>query len=193
MRIGKVVTRQGDGGRTQLVGGAVVDKHHIRIDAVGTVDELNAFVGSARLHVDGDIAGVLGDVQQDLFDVGADLATPEADRHPSMHRVGEPDLQRLEGWIEAWNENLPPLRDFVLPGGSAALAALHVARTVCRRAERLVSALRAADPSVDVGTLRYLNRLSDLLFVAARVRAARDGDVETIWLRDRVRTPSPPG
>jgi cob(I)alamin adenosyltransferase len=193
MRISRVVTRQGDGGRTQLVGGTTVDKHDPRIEAVGAVDELNAFVGAALAKLGDDMRAVLGDVQQDLFDVGADLATREADRHPAMHRVGADELERLEGWIDVWNASLPPLTDFVLPGGSPALAALHVARTVCRRAERRVSALQFADTTVDRGVLRYLNRLSDLLFVAARRHAALHGEPETIWRRDRVRSPSPRG
>ncbi len=198
MRINRVVTRQGDGGTTQLVGGAVVSKDDIRVEAYGSVDELNAQVGLARALIGRadavaiELDDALGAIQQDLFDVGADLATPAADRHPSMRQVSDEDVLRLETVVDRWNANLPPLRDFVLPGGSPPLAALHVARTVCRRAERRTVTLIRAVPDVDSAAIRYLNRLSDLLFVAGRWFANARGEVEPIWIRDRFKTLSPP-
>lgn len=189
MRITRVYTKVGDGGTTRLVGGAEVSKDDLRIEAYGTVDELNAVLGLARtfnqastaLAARDEVDRVLAAVQNDLFNVGADLATPAADRWPTMYRVDEPDVVKLEGWIDRLNDELPPLREFILPGGGPVGASLHQARTVCRRAERRVVTLLRADEEVGYGVLRYLNRLSDLLFVLGRWAARAHGEPEYLW------------
>lgn len=190
MRITRVYTRVGDRGTTRLVGGGEVAKDHPRIEAYGTVDELNAVIGILRHHNRGDaewaraIDARLERVQHDLFDVGSDLATPADTRWPGMRRVGDEEVTRLEGWIDAWNDALPPLKEFILPGGGLVGTHAHLARTVCRRAERRVAALVAAEPDVGEGCLRYLNRLSDWLFVLGRWAALQAGEPETYWRRD---------
>lgn len=189
MRITRVYTRAGDGGRTRLVGGAEVDKDDPRIDAYGTVDELNAIVGLARTfnqRSGGDAAVVariedeLDLVQNDLFTVGTDLATRPGDRWAGMVRPTDEDCTRLETWIDAMNEDLPPLKEFILPGGGPIGAFLHQARTVCRRAERAVVHLARAEGDVE-GSLRYLNRLSDYLFVLGRWAARAHQEPEHQW------------
>jgi cob(I)alamin adenosyltransferase len=185
--LNKIYTRTGDAGTTALGTGERVPKHSARIAAYGTVDETNASIGVARLHVrdeHADVDAMLGRIQNDLFDVGADLTMPErgAKRARERLRVSEVQVKRLEDEIDAMNGELSPLRSFVLPGGSPAAAALHVARTVCRRAERAMVEL-AAQPGEDVAApaLRYINRLSDHLFVASRyVNARGKGDV--LWV-----------
>lgn len=184
--LNRIYTRAGDGGRTQLVGGERRKKHDLRIESYGTVDELNAAIGIARLHTGGDaeLDAVLARIQNDLFDLGADLATPprEASKPREDLRVLASQVDRLEGEIDAMNEGLEPLRSFVLPGGTPAAANLHLARTVCRRAERLVVALaEKPEETVAPELIRYLNRLSDLLFVAAR--HANDGGArDVLWV-----------
>jgi cob(I)alamin adenosyltransferase len=173
--LNKIYTRTGDAGTTALGTGERVPKHAPRIAAYGTVDETNAAVGMARVHTAGThpvLDAMLGRIQNDLFDVGADLCAPERDGAPSERarlRVSEAQTARLEAEIDTMNAELTPLRSFVLPGGSAAAAALHVARTVCRRAERAMVEL-AGMPGEHVSphALTYVNRLSDLLFVASR-------------------------
>jgi cob(I)alamin adenosyltransferase len=189
MRITKVYTRTGDAGTSQLVGGEARSKADPRIEAYGTVDELNSVLGVVRAigvptlpeAARSDLDAILGEIQDDLFNVGTDLATPEATRWDGMYRVGDPDVERLEGWIDRLNEALPPLTEFVLPGGGPAGALLHQARTVCRRAERRVVPVLAEQPDLTAGPLRYLNRLSDLLFVMARSAAAAAALPETTW------------
>ncbi|MBI5849606.1 MAG: cob(I)yrinic acid a,c-diamide adenosyltransferase [Planctomycetes bacterium] len=198
MRITRVYTRTGDKGTTRLVGGHEVRKDDLRIEAYGTVDELNAVLGLVRafgktaapsaVAIDAvrareSLDGVLRVVQNDLFDVGADLATRPADRWAGMHQVGPSDVTRLEEWCDRFNAELEPLKDFVLPGGGAVGAFLHQARTVCRRAERRVVSLCAAEPETGEGCVVYLNRLSDLLFVLARWIAKASGESETLWTR----------
>jgi cob(I)alamin adenosyltransferase len=182
--LNRIYTRTGDGGETALVDGSRVPKNAPRVAAYGTVDELNATLGLARLHGAGAIAEGIARVQNDLFDLGADLATPgyendaAAKRQPL--RIVAPQVERLEREIDAMNDDLAPLRSFVLPGGSALAAHLHLARTVCRRAERLTVTL-AGTETVNPETVRYLNRLSDWLFVAARV--ANDlGTGDILWV-----------
>jgi cob(I)alamin adenosyltransferase len=173
--LNKIYTRTGDAGATALGTGERVPKHAPRIAAYGSVDETNASIGVARLHLSEAHAAVdamLGRVQNDLFDLGADLCAPEragAQASRERLRVSEAQVKRLEDEIDGMNAELLPLRSFVLPGGTPAAAALHVARTVCRRAERAMVEL-AADPSepVSAPALKYINRLSDLLFVASR-------------------------
>jgi cob(I)alamin adenosyltransferase len=180
--LNRIYTRTGDKGTTGLATGERRPKHDLRIEAYGTVDETNAAVGVARLHaaIDEGIDAMLARIQNDLFDLGADLAAPEGDK-PSPRerlRVVDAQVERLEREIDQLNEGLAPLRSFVLPGGAPAAAALHVARTVCRRAERLVVALgEKPGETISPAALKYLNRLSDFLFVAARHmndRGARD-------------------
>jgi cob(I)alamin adenosyltransferase len=191
LRITRVYTRAGDDGTTGLVGGRRVPKDDPRIEAYGTVDELNAVVGLARTfnrrgrgpeREIAEIDGILRAVQNDLFEVGADLATRAADRWEGMRRLGDDDVRRLEEWCDRLNADQPPLEEFILPGGGPVGAFLHQARTVCRRAERCVVTLVATE-EVGSGCLRYLNRLSDLLFVLGRWAARAHGEPEHQWER----------
>jgi cob(I)alamin adenosyltransferase len=177
----RIYTRGGDAGQTSLVGGRRVPKHDLRVEAYGTVDEANAVIGLVRLQTDGEADAMLSRIQNDLFDLGADLATPEeqAPKYPPL-RVTAAQVERLEHEIDAMNAVLAPLNSFVLPGGSAAAAHLHHARTVVRRAERLVTALMAAEP-VNPEALKYANRLSDHLFVMAR-HLNGDGRDDVLWV-----------
>ncbi|MDQ7013996.1 MAG: cob(I)yrinic acid a,c-diamide adenosyltransferase [Planctomycetota bacterium] len=164
-------TRTGDSGTTGLGSGERVGKSHIRVEAYGGVDETNAAVGVAILYADGEMRGLLESIQHDLFDVGADLCTPikEGEDAESVLRVTGGQVDRLEEAIDAWNKDLGALTSFVLPGGTAVACQLHVARTVCRRAERGVAGLIEVEPERTSGlTMKYLNRLSDLLFVLGR-------------------------
>ncbi len=183
-RITRVYTRGGDKGETSLVGGQRVRKDDLRIDCYGAVDELNAVVGLARAEV-GDMAdldGILERVQNELFDLGSLLATLPQDQSDAMPRLGDAHVQRLEAEMDA--VKLPALRNFVLPGGSRLNATLHLARTVCRRAERLCVALHArGDCGAD--EVRYLNRLSDAFFVWSRWAAKELGHDEVLWTAGR--------
>ncbi|MCB1339440.1 MAG: cob(I)yrinic acid a,c-diamide adenosyltransferase [Maritimibacter sp.] len=181
--LNKIYTRTGDGGETALSDGTRVAKHSLRVAAYGTVDETNATVGLARLHADGETDARLAMIQNDLFDLGADLSNPRTDdaaaEYPPLRMV-DAQVDRLEREIDAMNAALEPLRSFVLPGGSALAAQLHLVRTVSRRAERLAVELAAAEP-VNPAAIRYLNRLSDWAFVAARV-ANDDGRADVLWV-----------
>ncbi|HVN01131.1 MAG TPA: cob(I)yrinic acid a,c-diamide adenosyltransferase [Caulobacteraceae bacterium] len=181
--LNKIYTRTGDAGMTRLASGAPVSKADLRVEAYGGVDETNAAIGVARLAArdDATLDVILARVQNDLFDLGADLATPPSDHDHEQPRlrIVESQVERLEAEIDQLNAPMAPLTSFVLPGGSAAAAALHVARTVCRRAERTCVALAGREP-VSAAGLKYLNRLSDLLFVAAR-RANDDGRADVLW------------
>jgi cob(I)alamin adenosyltransferase len=177
--LSRIYTKSGDAGETGLGDGTRVLKSSARVTAYGEVDELNAVLGLAAGLPDAD-RPLLRSIQNDLFDVGADLCVPpSADEKPSALRVTAGQAERLEREIDARNERLEPLRSFVLPGGTAAAAWLHLARTVCRRAERAVVALMQSEP-VSPNVLVYLNRLSDLLFVLARV-ANEDGKGDVLW------------
>jgi cob(I)alamin adenosyltransferase len=180
VRLTRIYTRTGDKGQTSLGSGARVPKHDLRVEAYGTVDEANATVGLARLHADAQADAVLARIQHDLFDLGADLCTPAAaDEQPgSRLRIVQAQVDRLEAEIDAMNAELVPLDSFVLPGGAALAAHLHLARTVVRRAERLIVALAEAEPVNPVG-VAYANRLSDHLFVMARHANRQSGDV--LW------------
>lgn len=191
LAINRVYTRKGDKGTTSLVGGQRVDKSHARIDAYGTVDELNAFVGAARQSLvelaasggDEGIAGlaaVLLRVQHELFNLGSILATLPEDQHPKQPRIAPDDIAALEADMDQRNTELEPLRSFVLPGGHRTNTDLHVARTVCRRAERACVQL-AANDDVDELAIAYLNRLSDALFVWSRWVVVRVGAPEVLW------------
>lgn len=178
----KIYTRGGDRGQTSLGDGKRVAKHDLRVEAYGTVDEVNATVGLVRLHTGGDAGAdaMLRRIQNDLFDLGADLCRPGADAaDPATLRIQESQVLRLEQEIDALNAALAPLTSFVLPGGTPAAAHLHLARTVCRRAERLVSELLEAEP-VNGLALRYLNRLSDHFFVLSRHLNDR-GRLDVLW------------
>lgn len=178
----KIYTKTGDSGETGLFGGPRVKKSDPRVEAYGEVDELNASLGAVRAIVeDPEIEAQLSKVQEELFCVGAELATPhDARARSAIPPVEGRWVERLEAAIDAWETELPPLHAFVLPGGTRTAAALHLARCVCRRAERRVVAL-AAEAEVGPETLAYLNRLSDLLFVAARLANHRAGKAETPW------------
>lgn len=184
VKLNKIYTRTGDGGTTMLVRGPRVHKDDLRVDAFGTVDEANSVIGLVRLHTDRQprIDSVLARIQNDLFDLGSDLATPGEDpdgASPSL-RIAAGQVDWLEQMIDQFNEGLEPLKSFVLPGGTPLSANLHLARTVIRRAERLTVALAAAQPPVNPETIKYLNRLSDLLFVLARV-ANNQGARDVLW------------
>ena len=185
VKLTRIYTKGGDKGKTALGSGQRVAKHHPRVAAYGTVDEANAAVGLARLHTqtlpDPEVDGILGRVQNDLFDLGADLATPEVENpeYPPL-RITAPQVDRLEGEIDRLNADLEPLNSFVLPGGSPAAAFLHQARTVARRAEREITTLAEAE-AINPEAIRYINRLSDLLFVMSRyVNDKGAGDV--LWV-----------
>lgn len=181
--LNKIYTRTGDGGRTRLASGAPVSKTDLRVETYGTVDELNAVIGVARLHSGphDDIDAMLGRIQNELFDLGADLATPlePAPKWEAL-RILASQVERLEREIDAVNESLDPLNSFILSGGSPLSAHLHLARTVCRRAERDAVRLTESGEAVNAEAVRYLNRLSDLLFVLAR-RANDNGAADVLW------------
>ncbi len=180
VKLTRIYTRGGDKGQTSLGDGARVAKHDPRVAAYGSIDETNATIGLARLHSKGALDAMLGRVQNDLFDLGADLCRPEGgDPARSALRINAAQVERLEAEIDAVNARLEPLESFLLPGGSPAAAALHLARTVARRAEREITALAQAE-TVNPQAVRYINRLSDLLFVLAR-QANDDGAKDVLW------------
>ena len=185
--INRVYTRKGDSGSTQLVGGQKVSKAHLRIESYGIVDELNAFVGQARMTLltDSDQRlGALADdllrVQHQLFNLGSILATLPEDVHPKQPRVRQSDAEWLEAKMDECNATLEPLRSFVLPGGTRLSCDLHVCRTICRRAERALVRL-SHETDVDADSVRYLNRLSDAFFVWSRWVVSSVGADETLW------------
>lgn len=180
--LNRIYTRTGDAGATRLANGAQVSKADLRVEAYGAVDETNACLGLARLNTAGELDLILARVQNELFDLGADLSTPAktGEAEGSVLRILESQVARLEAEIDALNAELPPLTSFILPGGTPAAAALHLARTVCRRAEREAVRLAEAGEIVSGPAMRYLNRLSDLLFVAARY-ANDKGAAEVFW------------
>lgn len=189
LALNRIYTRTGDKGQTRLVGGHAVPKDNLRIESYGTVDELNAFVGLARTSAEElasrferlhSFAGILKRVQHELFNLGSILATPMDEVGPKQPRVTPKDVKQLEREIDAANEDLQALRSFVLPGGSRLEAELHVCRTVCRRAERLLVSL-TREESVPEESLQYLNRLSDALFVWSRWVNGVLGATETLW------------
>lgn len=175
-RLSKIYTRTGDSGTTGLGDGERVNKDSLRVESYGTVDELNSVMGLLLTsEVLAEVRRTLDRVQHELFDLGGELCMPGTTLIPESYVEG------LEQDLDALNEDLPPLQDFILPGGSEAAARCHIARTVCRRAERCVVAL-SREETVNPVSIRYLNRLSDYLFVAARVLARADGGVEVIWI-----------
>jgi cob(I)alamin adenosyltransferase len=191
IRITRVYTRTGDGGETALVGGRRVAKDAPRIEAYGTIDELNAVIGLARVFNAEQLKKgkdrrwldeVFRRIQNQLFDLGSELATPEDAAYEGMHRVGEAEVTALEKLMDRCQKDLKPLKSFVLPGGGRVGGFLHQARTVCRRAERRVLAL-ARSETVSPWPLRYVNRLSDLLFVLSRWVGQKLGETEYLWER----------
>jgi cob(I)alamin adenosyltransferase len=180
MAINRVYTRQGDGGETALAGGQRVPKDSLRIEAYGTVDELNAFVGTARTEAPEPLNGILLRVQHELFNLGSILATLPDDVHPKQARITQADIVRLEAEMDEMNESLATLRSFVLPGGSRLNGELHICRTVCRRAERACVALTRIE-DVPPEAVRYLNRLSDAFFVWSRWASQKTGTLEVLW------------
>jgi len=182
VRLDKIVTKAGDGGKTRLATGEPVSKASARVEAYGAVDEANSALGVARLHTSADpvLDPILDRAQNDLFDLGADLATPHSDQLKfEPLRIQESQTLRLEGEVDQLNEQLSPLTSFILPGGTPAAAHLHVARAVMRRAERAIVALAGQEP-VSAEAIKFANRLSDLLFVAARY-ANDKGRADLMW------------
>ena len=182
--LNRIYTRTGDAGETALGNGTRVAKHAQRVTAYGTVDELNAIIGVARLHASGDTVAAFSRSQNDLFDLGADLCRPDMERDAEAEytplRMVPSQVDRLEAEIDVMNARLKPLRSFILPGGSALAAHLHVCRTVARRAERETVSLSAME-SVNESAVKYLNRLSDWFFVAGRI-ANNDGADDILWV-----------
>ncbi|MFN3937122.1 MAG: cob(I)yrinic acid a,c-diamide adenosyltransferase [Gemmobacter sp.] len=182
--LSKIYTRTGDAGETALGDGSRVAKHSLRVAAYGTVDEVNATIGLARLHAAGELDAALARISNDLFDLGADLCRPGIERdheaeYPPLRMIPA-QVDRLESEIDAMNARLEPLRSFILPGGSPLAAHLHLCRTTCRRAERLAVELATLE-TVNEAALKYLNRLSDWFFVAGRI-ANDDGRADVLWV-----------
>ncbi len=186
--LNRIYTKQGDKGQTRLVGGRLVAKNAPRLEAYGTIDELNACVGLVRTALEqpgappaaADLATILRRVQNELFNLGSQLATLPEDLHPKQPIIGARHVEKLENEIDAWNEDLPSLRSFVLPGGGQVSALLHLARTVCRRAERILVGMAETEVLGDQ-VIPYVNRLSDALFVAGRHAARIYGEDEPLW------------
>jgi len=182
--LNKIYTKTGDAGETALGNGSRVAKHSSRVNAYGTVDEVNSTVGLARLHAEGDVDAALSRIQNDLFDLGADLCTPDMEKdaeaeYPPL-RVADSQVERLEAEIDVMTGVLEPLRSFILPGGTPLAAQMHLCRTVSRRAERLVVELATME-SVNPAAVKYLNRLSDWFFVAGRM-ANDGGKDDVLWI-----------
>lgn len=190
MRITKVYTKTGDKGKTRLAGGQQVWKDSLRVEAYGTVDELSAALGVARAlalrETEGSVRETVGRelrwMQNKLFDIGGLLATAPGQSFENMPRIDVQDVNRLEKLIDGWQQDLQPLKEFILPGGGLTPSALHLARTICRRAERCCVRLMRREP-LDTAILVYLNRLSDALFVLARWVSKRLGEPELLWER----------
>ncbi|MGO4486139.1 cob(I)yrinic acid a,c-diamide adenosyltransferase [Rhizobium sp. 2TAF27] len=186
VKLNKIYTKTGDDGTTGLVSGPRRTKDDLRVEAYGTIDEANSAIGLARLHTTGlpELDAMLMLIQNDLFDLGADLATPDTGEQPAYEplRIVETQVDRMERDIDQLNAGLEPLKSFILPGGSPAAAHLHLARTIARRAERLMVALGRADGEiVSEAAMKYVNRLSDFLFVAARY-ANDGGQADVLWV-----------
>jgi cob(I)alamin adenosyltransferase len=190
----KLYTRSGDDGTTGLFGGGRVGKDHPRVEAYGTVDELNACLGLAASACADDhatearFAEIIAEAQSWLFDIGADLATPEGNaQEERVLRIGDSEVAVVEGWIDEIDGRNEPMRSFVMPGGTEVAARMHLARTVCRRAERLMVALSHTEP-VSEGAIRYMNRLSDLLFAMSRLANRERGVADIPWIPAKQRS-----
>ncbi len=173
----KIYTRSGDEGETGLFGGGRVPKDHPRVEAYSTLDEVNSVLGLLAAHLEGELAEIVRGVQRTLFDIGAELATPEAGRVPAL---GAEATAALERYIDRWEGELDPLKTFILPGGTRLAAICHLARSITRRAERRVVTL-ARTEMINPEIIRYLNRLSDLIFVLARLLNRRAGTPDVLW------------
>jgi cob(I)alamin adenosyltransferase len=181
VRLDKIYTKSGDRGETGLGDGSRVAKYSLRVAAMGAVDEANSAIGVARIDAEGDVDAMLGRIQNDLFDLGADLSAPEDGRKSEGRlRIAPAQVERLEREIDVLNETLEPLKSFILPGGTALAAHLHLARAITRRAERLIAELAAQEPLNPVA-LHYTNRLSDHLFVLART-VNNNGMGDVLWV-----------
>jgi cob(I)alamin adenosyltransferase len=180
VKLNKIYTKTGDGGQTGLSDGSRVSKFSLRITAIGAVDETNSAIGIARLDAESDYDAMLSRIQNDLFDLGADLSMPEDGKIEDRLRIAPAQVERLEREIDAMNTSLAPLKSFVLPGGTALAAHLHLARAIARRAERAMVEL-AAQEAVNPAAIQYANRLSDHLFVMARA-ANNDGMGDVLWV-----------
>lgn len=181
-RLSKIYTRTGDSGTTGLGDGSRVDKDSLRVEAYGTVDEVNSQIGLViAFGIDELIANQLLDIQHDLFDLGSELCVP------GYSAIDDANIVSLEKILDSHNADLPALKEFILPGGNLPAAACHVARTVCRRCERIVVSL-AREEAINPPVIKYLNRLSDLLFVLCRVLARQDGQTEILWDKNRRQT-----
>ena len=193
VKINKIYTRTGDDGTTGLVGGGRVKKNSLRVAAYGDIDELNSFIGwAASIAATNKIEVIrekLLNIQQELFDIGAELATPSGSEWEGMSKITGEQSTQLEEWIDALTSSLPELRSFVLPGGTELHSALHIARTVCRRAERTITTL-AENEEVSKPLQIYINRLSDLLFAMTRYESNRSGISETLWVERSKRGPA---
>lgn len=190
--LNKIYTRTGDDGTTGLVGGTRIKKNAIRVAAYGDIDELNSHLGlCVTLCADSSFQTLrdkLTIIQNELFDIGSELACPAGTANPSIPTTTSAQVDRLEGWIDELNSTLPPLQSFVLPGGALLNAHLHIARAVCRRGERSVLELDESEP-INEHTRHYLNRLSDLLFVMSRAAASLAGSKEFLWIPGASRPP----
>jgi cob(I)alamin adenosyltransferase len=189
MRIDRVYTKAGDHGQTRLVGGRLIAKEDLRLESYGTIDELNSIVGLARVYCRKNSAPtaqemdrLLTRIQHQLFDLGSELATHPEDVYPQMPLVQGKEIQEMEEFMDLWTAELPPLKSFILPGGGEISAFLHLARTTCRRAERIVVALSKKEP-LRPEVLQYLNRLSDLFFVMVRKISKDLGESEELWIK----------
>jgi len=182
--LNKIYTKTGDQGQTSLGNGSRVEKHSLRVNAYGTVDETNAALGLARLHASGELDDKMANIQNDLFDLGADLCRPDMEKDTEAEyqplRVSAAQVLRLESEIDKMNDKLEPLRSFILPGGSTLAAHMHLCRTISRRAERITVEL-AGQETINSAALKYLNRLSDWFFVAGRI-ANDDGVADILWV-----------
>lgn len=179
-RLSRITTRSGDDGKTNLGTNERLSKHHIHIETLGTLDELNSILGMVLAHepTNQEIVIALKQIQQDLFDLGGELCPPY------RQAITAKKIARLEALVEQWNATLPPLKEFILPGGNLKAASCHVARTVCRRAERCMVALHESE-QLNADMLRYINRLSDVLFIAARMLARETNSREEFWDHDK--------
>jgi cob(I)alamin adenosyltransferase len=185
-RLSKIYTRTGDTGSTGLADGSRVDKNHLRIQVYGELDELNSHLGMVLANtMPAELATCLKEIQHQLFDLGGDLCIP------GRHSIDTTHVDWLEQWLDYFNDALPPLREFVLPGGGFAAACCHVARTVCRRCERTAVTLAGAE-EMDATTIAYINRLSDFLFVASRILARQNEGLEVLWQPERQKMTPPP-
>ena len=190
-KINRVYTRSGDKGETALVGGQRVPKNDFRVQAYGDIDELNSALGVVKEHVTphcSDLEPILAELQQELFDIGSELATPTGHAYEGMWTAAEADVARLEGLCDTFNDGLPELTSFIVPGGSKLASFIHLTRSIARRAERTIFTLsEQSDGAVSPALLKYINRLSDLLFILSRWVLVKEGKVAPLWIQAKDR------